>query len=485
MTKTTSLRLRIILLFLVSELVLVGALATATFLFTSKRLTKSFDTALIANAEAIATLVREDAHEAEPLEVDFSDETMSRFSRRKHPDFFAVLLADGKVLECSRSLKSVPDWVEPEKEIELRDFRALGERYRGVLLPAHAQVDEEESSRERRGSPITVFFATSREDLDDDLEDILEFLIIAAASTVLLSTFAAFWIARRGLLPLRQLAGDATRIDAQSLDRRFVPGELPTDLQPLAHAFNDLLMRLQAAFDQERQFSADAAHELRTPVAVLKSGIQAALLAPSDPGRDRRALNELLEDALRIESLCESLLMVSRDTALDGTNVQISAQGFIQEVHDIIAALGSKASEQRASINCEELAFTTDPLPTDAEALRRILTNLIDNSLRHGGEGVRVEVVLGMDGDRPSVSVSDSGPGIPESLIPRLFSRFARGDDSRARATGGAGLGLAISRALAERSGGSLTYEPIAGCAGARFVWRLAAAHHERPFEGE
>ncbi|CAN5433874.1 ATP-binding protein [soil metagenome] len=469
-----SLRLRIILLFVAAELLLVFVFAAGSFMFVQRRLIKSFDAALVANAEAIATLVHEE-HETESLELELSDEVMSRFSRRKHPDLFCVLRADGSTVEKSKSLKSIPEFVKAEDEKTLSNFRALNDDYRGILLPARAQPDDEDE--EGKTAEIMVFFATSREDLDDDLKDILSFLMIAAGVTMLLSTFAAFWIAKRGLRPLHALGVEAGGINARTLDRRFALGDLPSDIRPLANSFNALLSRLEESFERERRFSADAAHELRTPVAVLKSGIQAALLSPADSQHDREAMNEVLEDVARIEELCESLLLLGRPGTGDEKAARISAGEFHEQIRQVVASLAASA-ETRGSIIALHIPNNAGgSVCCDSATARRILTNLIGNALRHSMGSVQVQVIVTKSEDGGlTVSVEDDGPGISAAFRPRLFERFARGDESRTRATGGAGLGLAISRALAERFGGGLALEDPRELRGARFVWRVAPA---------
>lgn len=472
MRQPLSLRSRIVLLFLILDLVLIAAFATSTYIYMRKRLTRSFDAALAANAEALATLVG--VNERGALELEFSDEVMKRFSRRKYPDLFAILDRDGNLVEASRSLKKVPEWVGLRKKSEIRDFRTLGENYRSMILPTTADVDGENDTD--KPVPVTVFFATTRDDLDDDLEDALEFLLGAAVGMLLISGMAAWIVANRGLKPLHKLSEDAGEIDASSLDQRFDPAPLPSDIQPLATSFNLLLSRLEDAFERERRFSADAAHELRTPVSVLKSGIQAALLSAPDAAKDRESLQELLIDVARLEELCESLLLLSRVSEDGEPDGAMSKTHFAAEVHVIVDSFEAAAAAGGAMITLHAGTTSDGSLRTDAITLRRILTNLVENSLRHGGKNVRIVIDVADTSEGGVVlSVQDSGPGIPESLRQRLFQRFARGDASRARQTGGAGLGLAISRSLAERFGGTLTLEQGAD-GGARFAWMIASS---------
>lgn len=473
-----SLRLRLVLLVCGLELLLVAAFAASIYWHTRHLLMASFDGSLSANAEALATLVADEGP-GDGLELEFSDEVMTRFSRGDAPDLFVVLGPDRRVVERSRALSAVPDLVAAADRATptFRDFVHAGAPYRGIVLPSHAQPEEDRDGAST--TPITVFFAASRADLDADLSALVWFLVLAAAATLGLTVAASLWATRRGLAPLSALANDAARIDARCLDRRFVLDQLPSDLRPLGLSFNQLLGRLEQAFDRERRFSADAAHELRTPLAALKSGVQATLLTSPDTIADRQALGEMLDEIQRLEDLCESLLSLTAATEQPGADRSLPPTDLVAAIQQVAESLRPLAATTRSAI-----AVRVDPLPAaalaiDATATRRIVANLVRNALVHGGAGVAVEVLVSAAvGPGVVVMVTDNGAGISAELAPRLFQRFARGDASRTRATGGAGLGLAISRALAQQWGGTLTHRAgtPGGCC---FVWTIAALSQE------
>lgn len=479
-----SLRLRIVVLFLVAALLLLGGFATSTFVHVRGRMQKSFDAALLAHAQSIAGFTQID--ERRGLDVELTDDTAATFARRHHPEMYLVLDSAGVPLRSRHATSKAPAWVAPQTQPSYRDFLRGRERYRGILLPARVTDDEEDE-----GAPpqqVTVFYASSRRYLDHDLEDVFRNMAVTASVVFLLSIGAAWSVARRGLLPLEDLAHQTTNITAVTLDRRLPVGELPVELRSFSLAFNELLSRLELAFERERRFSADAAHELRTPVASLKSGIQAALLSPPNVEEDRAALRELLMDVQRLEELCESLLFVTGSpefTASQQGAALITSEELRREIERMVESFAGRAAECGATLRLDLSGY---PVPTttlqgEITATRRILANLIGNSLRHGGPGVEVTVEAVSApktgaGPAPScesvrICVRDTGPGISEAFRPRLFDRFARGDDSRTRNTGGAGLGLAISRSLAEQYGGTLRHESPAGGRGALFTWEL------------
>ncbi len=466
MKPDASLRKRLVVLFFIADLLLIISFALGTYIYIHRRLIDSFDAALRANAEALATLVSVEDDGA--IELEFSDEVMSRFSKTNHPDVFAIARSNGQLIEKSKSLQALPSWFSPRRAIAWQDFSLQDNTYRGIILPTVANADEDDEAASR--TPIVVMFATSREQLDSELRNAFQFLIIGALLVIVLSVGAAYWVVAKGLSPLMRLANETVLINSQTLGHRFDNAGVPRDLHPFADAFNNLLARLESAFDRERQFSADAAHELRTPVAMLKSEIQATLLSPPDSAKDREALAELLEDIVRLESLCESLLWTAKsDVPSDGMSDQ-SIGHFAESVQRIVDAFSGRAAQTGKSVQIRISDLGTHSVRANTETTHRIIGNLLENALLHGGHNILVE--LTQIESSLVVAISDDGAGIPETLRPRLFQRFARGDSSRSRTTGGAGLGLAISRSLVEREGGSLMLDTACD-RGARFLWRL------------
>ncbi len=463
-----SIRLRIVILVLVCEAALLSAGGSVIFYHQRRSLTSSFDSALRSNAEALATLLEYDTA-SEGVVLDFSDEVMKRFSRNRRPEAFAVLGPDGALIESSRSMKKVPSWVRPTDDAFVRDLRFDGRTHRGIVLPTVA--DSEDGSR---SVPVVVFFAMNRGPLDSRLGDSTEYALLFAAGFLLASAGAVWWATGRGLAPIARLAEKTRSIDERNLGVRFVPDRFSRELRSLAGDFNALLERLDSAFERERRFSSDAAHELRTPVASLKAGIQSAQLrgglAASDG--DMELVSDLLAETERLEALCESLLDLARGET--GTaNREISSSVLETECRDAVAELSTAFGQQ---VPVEVAASDADAvLGSSATSVRRIVSNLVGNALTYAGSGARVRVVLSATGAGASIAVEDDGPGIPEEMASRVFERFFRADAHRARTQGGAGLGLSICRALAESEGGEMIYEPVVphGC---RFVWRIALA---------
>jgi signal transduction histidine kinase len=235
-----------------------------------------------------------------------------------------------------------------------------------------------------------------------------------------------------------------------------VPLPLPDardEIRRLGETLNAMLDRLRSSYERERRFVADASHELRTPVAVIKAELESALRrAPADPEL-REPLAAAVEECDRLAQLAEDLLVLARsgDGALAVRPRRLDAAELLEHVRTRFAA---RAAERGRALRADAVPG----LALDADELRlsQALGNLVDNALRHG-EGT-ITLIARQAGAAVELEVADEGAGVPPGLAGRAFERFARGDEARTR--GGAGLGLAIVRAIAEAHGGTAELGP-------------------------
>ena len=257
---------------------------------------------------------------------------------------------------------------------------------------------------------------------------------------------------RRGLKPLDDLASEVATRTPDNL-KAITPPMALQETQPLVTALNRLLTRLGTTLDNERRFTADAAHELRTPLAALKIHTQVAM-ATTDPEKQGHALAQVIAGADRTTRLVEQLLRLARLDPLQSLpNPQEVALDQLarQTVDDAHAAAASK--QQLLQL---EIGEGLTPVSGDPDLLAAALRNLIDNALRYTPEGGSITVHAGSRYGAPVLSVSDNGPGVPPEELPRLVERFYRGRDVEAE---GNGLGLAIVRRIAELHGARLEVE--------------------------
>jgi heavy metal sensor kinase len=280
------------------------------------------------------------------------------------------------------------------------------------------------------------------------------FLLVLAGLLPLALLGAAgggWWLAGRALAPVDAMVETARRIGAEDLSRRLTADTADDELGRLAAVLNDMLGRLERSFAAARQFSADAAHELRTPLTILRGELDVALAGAPAGAPHRRALESCLEEVDRLSGLVEDLLFLARTDA-GAYPPPSDPVDLAQVVGDAQPALEALAARGGTRL---EIGAAPAPARGSAPLLFRVVFNLVDNAITHGGAGARAEVSTGTDGDRAVLEVCDDGPGIPAASRAHVFDRFHRGDP--ARAPGGAGLGLAITKAIVDLHGGTIT----------------------------
>ncbi|HEX7977886.1 MAG TPA: ATP-binding protein [Gemmatimonadaceae bacterium] len=320
----------------------------------------------------------------------------------------------------------------------------------------------------------TIVGVESLADQQELLEDTRAGFLIAIPLGLLLAWLGGSALARRSLEPVSTMTTRAAEIGATSLHERLPVGNPRDELGRLATVFNDLLARRDAAFEQQRRFMADASHELRTPVAIMRGEADIALSLETRSLEDYRgALEVVRAEGRRLSRIVGDLFLLARADA--GQQPLASRELYLDElVSDCVRAVRSLAVGRSVRVHCTMEPPTPaevdrgDAEPPlyhayrgDEELLRRLLVNLLDNAIKHAPAGSTVDVELVSDATGHRLRVTDHGPGIPPEARSHVFERFFRADAAHARdtqsETGGAGLGLAIARWVAEAHGGSLS----------------------------
>ncbi len=271
------------------------------------------------------------------------------------------------------------------------------------------------------------------------LQEVQTVSLIAVGLLVLLGAAGTYGIVCHGLRPIQHLVGLVQEVTADSLHRRLNLVGPPDELKTLADDFDEMLERLERAFDQQSRFVADAAHELRTPLAAMRTSLEVVSRDPQATISDYREMAEVLDRGLnRLEQLVENLLILAKGEQ-EIRKVPVSLEVLLNEV---VREMESLAQASRVSLS---LQVAGEPIVlADASLLARAVGNLIDNGIHYNYPGGSVVVIVSQQEKHAEIRVRDSGIGIPPEALPHLFERFFRVERSRTRHRGGAGLGLAI-----------------------------------------
>ena len=449
----TSIQRRLIAAIVISQLVLAIGLIDVAVFVTRAQMRRAFDVALQGRAMSIAALIRYSEDESHKLlfERDLAPPPLER----DVPDLYEVVANNRKLIARSPSWPKDYDVLPARGDRWIATYVVNGIPYRAIRLE-HVPVLDREGDTPTTDF-LTVTYASPATSVMEAVSEVLRYIAIGSVVLLAISGGFSLWALRRSLRPLSELADNARTISPSNWELN--PPEEARDtleLEPLTQAMTSMLDGLHRAFMQQREFLANAAHELKTPVAILKSTLQSLLQRPRTSDEYRAGLEEALDDMARLEKLLHSMLRLARAEQWAAGNLQrdlapidvgMTCQLAIERMHSVA---------QQRSVNID---FTTNGamrLRADPDDLELVWSNLLENAIRFSPEGATVQMSTRTNNGNGYVEVADRGPGIAPAELPRIFERFHRADSSRARDSGGYGLGLAISKALIEAYGGTI-----------------------------
>ncbi|ALP53778.1 hypothetical protein Tel_11905 [Candidatus Tenderia electrophaga] len=314
--------------------------------------------------------------------------------------------------------------------------------------------------RSAAGGPYTLAVAVPIDYHLRFVEKFRDTLWLMVGSGIGVMSLIGWIVVRHGHAPLHNIVAQIRHISAAELNTRLPPETMPRELTDLAVAFNELLERMEEAFLRLSNFSADIAHELRTPVTNLLTQTQVALSKPRSVDEYREILYSNIEEYERMAQMIGDMLFLAKtDNRLYEPNtVDVD---LAREVLELFEYYEAWAEERGVSLTLEGHATA----PGDRLMLRRALSNLLSNAIRHTPSGDSVRVCLDREANQAvTVTIENPGPVIPPEHIPRLFDRFYRVDASRQRSGDGAGLGLAIAKSIVDIHGGKIEATSTEGC---------------------
>lgn len=313
------------------------------------------------------------------------------------------------------------------------------------------------------GTPYDVTLAVETGDFDRTLTRSSVLIFATAPLFLVIAAFGGYWMSRHALDPVDQMTQAARSIGAQDLAKRLAVPPTRDELARLAETLNAMLARLESAFRKITQFTADASHELRTPVAVMRTSAEIALRKSRDETEYREALTQILHETDKLSQLIENLLSLARADS--------GAASMQMERTNVGALLAEACEKSRLLADQKGIALsrngTTGPvwMEADPDSIERLFVILLDNAVKYTPSGGQIDVKLGSDDSFAVVEIRDNGIGISADDMPHIFDRFYRADPARTREHGGAGLGLAIGKWIAQAHGGEIRVqsEPAKG----------------------
>jgi two-component system, OmpR family, sensor kinase len=426
---------RITAAFALAMVLVIAAAGLFVYLRMQANLNESIDNGLNSRSDDVSTLVQRSG-------TGLSQEAGGRLGDRED-SFVQILRADGRFIEGTSAVR--------------RSALRPGEIQRALQGPAFFEHDVpgvEGTARilarpvaTERGFLLAVTGA-SLQDRQEALHGLLISFLIGGAIAVVVSSGIAYALSAASFIPVEAMRRRAEQISLTRGGERLPLPAAHDEIRRLGDTLNEMLARLEASFEQERRFVADAGHELRTPLAVLKAELETALRTAGDSAAARASLVAALDEADHLAQLADDLLLIARaaDGRLPIRREQVDVRELLERTRQ---RFSDRAHEHGREIQVDapsDLSASIDP-----QRGRQALGNLVDNALRYGRGEIRLSARS--DNGELEIAVSDDGSGFSPELAPIAFERFSRGDGGRT--SGGAGLGLAIVRAIAEAHGGS------------------------------
>lgn len=457
-----------------SRLLITSAVATATALLSShfamyvlvgEVLRADFDRGLEARARTIGALIERDG---DKLEIELESHPLPEFERSERPEYYEVYGSNGRpVLQSARLPESgLGNTLLGARPLQLPDGRHG--RSVAIQFVPHAEDHDAPPSESNGDAFVTLALARDTRELQDALTRLSWVMTAGALVATVLAVVLVLLVVRSGLKAVPELGAKIAAIDPQRLNARVDGTGVPAEFDPVVTCINRLLARVETAFERERRFTSDVAHELRTPLAGLRSTLEVTLTQTRSSEEYQRALTECLTISTQTQALAERLLLLAR---ADANQLVARRETFrLSDILDESSRSLSRHAESRGVSVAWQVA-TDLTVTTDSQLLQVVVKNLLSNAISHGSANGVVDVSAGRRGNAVCLEIANSGSQLQPEQMSHLFDRFWRGDTARNNTGEHAGLGLSLCQALLTSLGGQIT---ISGSADGRF---LAVVH--------
>jgi signal transduction histidine kinase len=464
-----SLSRRLISSVLLVELVFAVAVIALAAAYERHAHLRSFDIMLQGRADSLLGAVQDAEDPADNVMLDRTGLQLPA------QDVYEVRDNGGRLLGRSANWQGADPQALASSEDHIYRTMVNGRHYRMLALHGLRVVDPGDKGG---GTPrhILVVYGAPTAEVWHQVRNAIVFFSLTNLVLLVVTGVLMAWLLHRGLAPMRQLAAEAEKISIHRWSFRAPESAVETrELAPLASALTAAMQRLEASFSQQGRFVSDAAHELKTAVAVVKSSLQLLSMRQRTSEEYEAGVEVSLADCERMEDIVARMLTLARAE-------HSSDAEPLSGISDLAvsAAATTQQFQSMAEVRSVKLTFTAaEPafVSLSPEECGLLCSNLLLNALQHSPPQTQVKVSLLPATDSAELRIEDQGDGIDPALLPHVFERFSRGDPSRSRNTGGTGLGLAICKAIVEKAGGSITLESEPGV-GTTAVVRLPRAPH-------
>ena len=444
---SNSLTRRTILVVLLVELLCAIAFSMIALVHERNIRFRAFDVMLQGRSDSLLGAVQDAEDPDDNVTVDPTELRVSR------DDVYAMYNLDGRQL--GHSVWAPAALIQREGD-GFRDTTIGRRRYRIYERHAMRVIDRVENGGVGLQRPIVILYAAPTGHIWHEIFEAASFYGVVSVVLLLLTTLIMVVMLRRVLMPINELAAEAANVSMTSLHFQTPSSALHLrELRPLAEALTTTIGGLRLAFEKQHRFVSDAAHELKTAVAVVRSTIQLLMMKSRTREEYAEGLDRLLKDNARVEELVSQMLLLAR----------LEEKQPVHSVAEDIAFSTRKAAENLQTFAEQRSVALAVEVANDvrvcmpAEQAEILVSNLIVNAVQHSPGESRVRVSLTRNGNSAVLCVADQGSGISPGALEHVFERFYREDASRSRETGGAGLGLAICKSIVDSAGGSIAIE--------------------------
>jgi len=456
---TRSLRWRLLAGTSLAGITVLALLGASVYAAMRHALLSDFDHSLGADARLVSGMIEQDGSK---LGFEFDSRQMPDFVTDQRHRYFEIWRDDGSVLARSPSLGGR----------DLQRTGSVGVVVSGIALPdgiighalnmsySPAQQEQDNKSPPIAARTVGVVVAAEPIEVHRTLAQLAGLLAILCTAAVVVMGFVLWRVVGRSLRPVTALAGEIGALRETDLARCLQADDVPEELTPVVDKLNGLLGRLQQAFEREKAFTSDVAHELRTPLAGLRSTLEVCRSRPRDPAAYESALDDCRGITDRMEAMVQSLLLLAR---WDAGQIEIERRSIDVSivVSDCWSQFHYRAEHRKLNVTLK----ISGPCmaATDADKLHIVLHNLLDNAVSYIDDGGSLRIMVCQKAGIPTIEIANTGSQIATDQAPRLFERFWRGDAARTDSSLHCGLGLSLSQRLTKALGGDLSIQTIQG----------------------